>query len=48
MEQKSFYSEIKVQSSSESITTIPAIHAFPAVQLSGWNRSLNFDFHVIA
>ena len=31
MEQKLFYSGIKVQSSSKSITTIPAIPAIPAL-----------------
>ena len=35
MEQKSFYSGIKVESSSKSITTIPAIPALPAIPLSG-------------
>ena len=35
MEQKSFYSEIKVQSSSKSINTIPALQLFHSL---GWNR----------
>ena len=34
MEQKSFYSGIKVQSPSKSITTIPATSALPAIPLS--------------
>ena len=34
MEQKSFYSEIKVQSPSESMTAIPAVPALPAIPLS--------------
>ena len=35
MEQKSFYSGIKAQSLTKSITTIPAILALPAIPLSG-------------
>ena len=39
MEQKSFHSGIKVQSSSKSIATIPAIPALPAIPHSlRWNR----------
>ena len=34
MEEKSFYSGIKVQIPSKSITTIPAIPALPAIPLS--------------
>ena len=35
IEQKSFFSGIEVQSSSKSITIIPAIPALPAIPLSG-------------
>ena len=34
MEQKSFYSEINVQSPSKSITTIPAVPALSAILLT--------------
>ena len=38
MEQKSFYSRIKIQSPSKSITTIPVIPALPAVPLQAIPR----------